>query len=129
MALENHEFWSMSHDPKTNAIELDWKGTTSAMTEDDFKLALERLAKHIADQSATGTLVDVRTFDFRMTPELDTWRQEEIIPAYNAAGLKRFAFLLPAGLDYRPAGGGDGAKFVTDYFEDPEAARAWLKDA
>lgn len=129
MALEDHEYWSMSHNPEANAIELDWKSNTSTMSEDDFKLALEHLAKHIGEQSATGTLVDVRTFGFTMTPQLGGWRDENIIPAYNTAGLKRFAYVLPQGMPYQPSGGGDDALFITDYFEDPEAARAWLKDA
>jgi hypothetical protein len=99
------------------------------MDGEDFKVALEHLAKHIGEQAATGALIDVRTFGFRMTPELDRWRLENIIPAYNAGGLKRFAYLLPAGADYKPGGGGDAARFATDYFDDPERARAWLKEA
>jgi hypothetical protein len=129
MALEDNEFWSMTHDPETRSIELDWKSGTSAMTADDFKAALEHLAGHIREQSASGALIDVRTFGFKMTPELDRWRLENVIPAYNAGGLKRFAYLLPAGMDYRPGDGGGAARFTTDYFEDPEQARAWLKEA
>jgi hypothetical protein len=73
-------------------------------------------------------LIDVRKFRFAATPELDTWRREEIIPVYNAAGLKRFAYLLPPGAEYRPGGSGDTDAFATDYFDDEESARAWLRD-
>jgi hypothetical protein len=129
MPLEDTQYWSMTHNRDANAIELNWKSTTSSMTGDDFKAALERLATHIREQAATGTLIDLRTFGFTSTPELDQWRREQIIPAYNAAGLKRFAYLLPPGADYRPGGSGDTDAFSTDYFDDSEQARAWLKDA
>jgi glucan phosphorylase len=129
MQLEDAEYWSMTHNPDTRSIELDWKDTTSAMTDEDFKQALEHLAAHIRDRSATGTMIDVRTFAFRMTPELDRWRLENIIPAYNAGGLERFAYVLPPGMPYRPGDGGDAAEFTTDYFDDPEQARSWLKGA
>jgi hypothetical protein len=99
------------------------------MTAEDFKAALSQLATHIRAEHATGALVDVREFGFHTTAELGEWREENIIPAYNAAGLKRFAYLLPPGVDYRPAGGGDGAQFATDYFDDPAQARAWLAEA
>jgi hypothetical protein len=99
------------------------------MTADDFKLALEHLSDHIGEQSATGTLIDVRSFRFRMTPELDSWRQERIIPAYNAGGLKRFAYVLPPNVPYRPGDGGAEARFTTDYFDDLDDARSWLAKA
>ena len=129
MMLEDDDYWTMSHDEDASSIELDWKPSTAEMSAEDFKRALEHLAKHIGDQGASGTLIDVRSFKFAMTPELDRWRVVNIIPAYNAGGLKRFAYLLPAGAEYRPGDGGDTATFITDYFDDPDRARAWLRDA
>jgi hypothetical protein len=129
MALEDTDYWSMDYNADTRSIELDWKETTSAMTADEFKEALEHFAGHIRDQSATGALVDVRRFGFQMTPELEPWRLQNIVPAYNAGGLRRFAYLLPVGVEYRPGDGGEGADFVTDYFEHIDDARTWLKQA
>lgn len=128
MVLEDDAFWTMTHNDDTSSIELEWKPSTADMSAADFQRALEHLAKHIGEHGASGTLIDVRSFRFAMTPELDVWRQEEIIPAYNAGGLKRFAYLLPTGVGYRPDGGGDAATFTTDYFDEQERARAWLRD-
>jgi len=128
MVLEDDAFWTMSHNEATSSVELAWKQTTADMSSADFQRALTHLAKHIGEQRATGTLIDVRRFRFAATPELDTWRREEIIPVYNAAGLKRFAYLLPPGAEYRPGGSGDADAFATDYFDDEESARAWLRD-
>jgi hypothetical protein len=129
MPLEDHEFWTMTYNDDIKAVELRWKSPGGAMTGEDFKLALEHLAEHIRECSASGTLIDVRRFDFATTPELDQWRRETIIPAYNAGGLRRFAYLLPAGVDARPGGTGETDEFLTDYFDQPEAARAWLAEA
>ena len=129
MVLEENNYWAMSHNELARAIELDWKAGTSEMAAGDFQEALEHLAGHIRDHGATGTLIDVRSFQFSMTPELERWRVANIIPAYNAGGLRRFAYLLPPGAEYRPGDGGDGADFATEYFHDADAARAWLRDA
>jgi hypothetical protein len=127
--LEDTKYWSMTHNPQTRSIELDWKRETSVMTTEDFKRALERLAGRIRDESATGTLIDVRSFGFRMTPELDSWRREQVIPAYNAGGLQRFAYVLPPRVAYRPGDGGATAEFTTEYFDDPDRARSWPAEA
>ena len=127
--LEDTDYWTMTHNESTQSIELDWKPETAQMTAADFQTALERLAKHIGEQHATGTLIDVRTFKFAMTPELDAWRTEKIIPAYNSGGLKRFAYLLPSGAQHRPGDGGEAADFQTQYFDDPTTARSWLASA
>lgn len=129
MLLDDTEYWAMTHNEQTRSIELGWRAKTAEMSAADFQRALERLAHQIREREATGALIDVRSFRFAMTPDLDRWRTENIVPAYNAAGLRRFAYLLPPGADYRPGGGGDSATFVTDYCDDAEQARAWLRDA
>ena len=59
----------------------------------------------------------------------DGWRDANIIPRYNAAGMKRFAFILPAGApptanDPAPEGPAD---FPTGYFDSRTTALAWIK--
>lgn len=127
--LEDDAYWSMSYVETTRSVELDWKSNSETMASDDFKRALHHLADHLTERHATGTLVDVRQFQFRMTADLDGWRAENIVPAYNRAGLKRFAYLLPRGSQARPGGGGQAASFETEYFDDPDVARGWLSAA
>ena len=59
------------------------------------------------------------------------WRDEHIIPRYNAAGLKKFAFIMPEGM---PAIGAapekeGSANFPTAYFGSRNDALAWLKSS
>ena len=57
-----------------------------------------------------------------------TWRDENIVPRYEAAGVRKFAFHMPAGM---PAIGSDPApegvaKYPTGYFGTRRDALAWL---
>ena len=57
------------------------------------------------------------------------WRDANIIPRYNAAGVKKFAFIMPAGM---PAIGDDPAPegpahYPTAYFGSRAEALAWLR--
>lgn len=57
------------------------------------------------------------------------WRDENIIPRYDAAGVKKFAFIMPHGMPAiwsAPAPEGP-AKFPTGYFGSRAEALDWLK--
>ena len=57
------------------------------------------------------------------------WRDQNIIPRYNAAGLAKFAFIMPKGMPAIgavPAPEGP-ADFPTAYFASRADALAWLK--
>lgn len=76
----------------------------------------------------SGILVDAIHFGMRMDQMDADWRDEHIVPRYNAAGVKKFAFLMPPGM---PAIGAppapDGpAAYPTAYFGTRRDARDWL---
>ena len=109
-------------------IEIDWTDETAQMASEDFVPWLERFAGFIEDGQYDTVLVDAR--HFRMNPETLSmeWRDRKIIPRYNAGGLKKFAFVMPAGM---PAIGTDPvaegpANFPTGYFAELEDAHVWL---
>ena len=52
------------------------------------------------------------------------WRDKEIIPHYNRAGIRKFAFVMPV-IGAGPAPEGP-AEFPTAYFSEPEGAYQWL---
>jgi len=74
-------------------------------------------------------MVDVENFKFgeAMGPELMKWRLEKIVPRYNKAGLKKFAFVHGSGFPEKP---GEGEKtaaedFLTKHFASEEHATEW----
>ncbi len=59
------------------------------------------------------------------------WRDEQIIPRYNAAGVTKFAFLVPPGAPGTVEAGSEPEKeapgsFPTGYFEDRQHIFEWF---
>ena len=111
-------------------IEIDWTLETANMSAADFVQWLTRFAALVEFGRCRTALVDARSF--RIDPAgLDMgWRDKQIIPRYNAAGVQKFAFVMPAGM---PAIGAEPApegpaQFPTAYFAGRAVALAWLKE-
>src|SRR5215469_6036153 len=82
-------------DQQTRVIGIDWKEATSEMTDDDFKAELTLFAEQVEDKKAPRILIDVTKFHHHPSQEVGEWRRKNISTRYNAAGVKRFAFLFP----------------------------------
>ncbi len=109
-------------------IEIRWYDTTEDMTGDQFNQWLTVFAGHVEERKRAGALVD--SVQFRMPLDrMDTgWRDRNIIPRYNSAGVRKFAFLMPAGMPLigkEPAREGS-ARFPTGYFGARAKAAKWL---
>jgi hypothetical protein len=117
----------MSFDPEASVLELEWVGSTAGMTEDEFEGSLERLAAGAEKHRAARHRRRRSAVPLRPCPEFGAWRDEHIIPRYNAAGVERFAFLAPqeAAPSSPPSHEGP-ATFPTGYFGSRDAIRAWF---
>ena len=80
--------------PSRDLIELRWFDTTAEMSAQEFQAWLTKFADCVERCRRTGVLVDSTAF--RMSPTMmdGPWRDANIIPRYNAAGVRRLA---PAG--------------------------------
>ena len=119
---------TIATDDDTRHIEIHWTEATAEMTDEDFMSWLERFAGFVEDGQCDTALVDARLFRMNPAGVSMGWRDQQIIPRYNAAGVKKFAFVMPAGM---PAIGAEPAPegpadFPTAYFGEPEAAHRWL---
>jgi hypothetical protein len=73
-------------------------------------------------------LIDATEFKHTFGPGVMEWRDAHIIPRYGAAGVRRFAFLMPTGFPGAGAEAVEGpAVFPTKWFVDRHAALAWLR--
>jgi len=97
------------------------------MTENDFREWLERYATVAEQLHVPFALIDTQTFKHRLAADFDPWKDEHIIPHYNWAGLKKFAFLLAEGSapNGEPAPEGP-ASFPTAYFDSRERIGWWF---
>jgi len=129
MDLARDQYAVYRLDEEHDVIELEWLETTTSMTEDDFREGLSRLANYAEEHPASNLLIDVRRFRYTPAPDNLEWRDREIIPRYNAAGVRRQAFLLPPGakegFSKMPQG---NAEFEYGFFESAAEAEAWVRE-
>ena len=121
----NHERW--------RTLELSWLSSTSEMTDDGFKETLELFAAEGERGKPVYMIIDSTSFQHELGDGVLEWRDREIIPRYNSAGVKKFAFLWPEGTPDTVESGGtpkpDGpANFPTGWFTGRERAYEWLMD-
>ena len=112
------------HKPE-RLVRMKWLGGTSAMTDEDFKEALEAFAETALQHSAKGLLIDVLEFKHRPSPEVLAWRDEVVVPKYNRAGVKKIAWVWPG---KAPSSGptSEKDKFENRYFPTEAEALAWV---
>ena len=94
--IHDAEFLTIWWDETTRTIGIDWKQTTAGMSAEQFKTELALFASHVEKHKARGILVDVSRVRHKVAPEVQQWRLKHISSRYNAAGVQRFAFLLPS---------------------------------
>jgi hypothetical protein len=125
--LETDRYATFRHDAARRVLELEWSEATARMSETDFRRVITRLAEYAGEHPGEHLLVDVRQFAYRPAPDFDSWRDANIIPRYNAAHVKKQAFLFPAGAapDASPAPEGP-ASFPTGRFDSREKIDAWF---
>jgi hypothetical protein len=129
--LNRDEYGVIKHHPEDGILELEWLEASAHMTDDDFKRSMRRYAELAAEHATPHLLVDVRKFRHSMGEGVGAWRDEHIIPAYNKAGVKKFAFLFPAGAPGTVEDGNARAKeppgeFPTGYFTERQTILEWF---
>lgn len=126
--LHEDEFLRIMWDEELFVIGIDWKEATAAMTEKDFKAELTLFAGYVEEKKARGILVDVSQFRHKMGPDVQGWRVKNISTRYDAAGVKRFAFLFPEDAQVPPLTNQSlqGESFLTNAFNTRDAAIVWL---
>jgi hypothetical protein len=109
-------------------VEFRWFDTTADMSADEFKASLANFAACVEKCGRHHILVD--NTNFRMNPSrMDgPWRDANIVPRYNAAGVTRFAFQMPPDMPMigAPPAPEGPARFPTAYFGRREEALDWL---
>jgi hypothetical protein len=111
-------------------LELRWLPTTSTMSDSGFMATLCLFVWEAEKARPRGLLIDALEFRHKFGSGVMEWRDAHIIPRYGAAGVRKFAFVMPAGFpdDGKEAVEGP-AVFPTKWFLDRQQALAWLGDA
>jgi hypothetical protein len=114
--------------PELDLVELRWYDATAGMTAGQFQDWLAVFAGQLEQLGRPRVLVDATRFMMDRANMDDEWRDANIIPRYNAAGVRRFAFLYPDGVPVigLPPGPMGPSTFPTGYFGRRQAALDWL---
>src|SRR5205823_9039570 len=121
MEIDRDEFETVTWDPDRRILELEWADASARLTDQQFMDALSRFAGHAEEHHAPNVIIDVTRFLASPGPEVAPWRDENVIPVYNRAGVRKFAFLVPPGSAGAVEGGGHPSPeppgaFPTGYF-------------
>jgi hypothetical protein len=84
-----------------NSLELRWLPSTANATDSDLRSTLQTFAREAVDRSPKTLIVDTKEFRHTWGDDIMQWRDAEIIPLYNQAGVTKFAFIASL------RGGGD----------------------
>ena len=115
-----------------NSLELKWLGTTADATDADLKTTMQAFAREAVERHPRTLIVDTNEFGHAWGDGFMQWRDAEIVPRYNQAGVAKFAFIAGAGfpgptVEDGAAPAPDGpATFPTGWFKTREAAYQWL---
>ena len=120
--------WGAVIDHK-DLLELRWFSSTASMTDGGFMATLCLFAAEAEKARSTRLLIDATEFKHAFGAGVMEWRDAHIVPRYGAAGVRKFAFVMPP--DFPKAGTEvyEGpAVFPTKWFTSQQAALAWLRD-
>jgi hypothetical protein len=129
--LHRDQYGTIAYSPEQGILELEWLEESGNMVDDDFMESMTRYAALAEEHRTPNMLVDVTRFRHSPGEQVPRWRDEHIIPRYNAAGVRKFAFLVPRGAPGTVESGHQPEKeppgtFPTGYFEDRQHILEWF---
>jgi hypothetical protein len=120
-------FATIDFDASVNVLSLTWTEATAEMSSDEAKESLLRFAETANEHPGANLIVDVRHFRHAWDAEMDAWRDREVMPIYNRARVRRFAFLTPPGTaSNQPPAPMGPATFDTAWMDSQDAIDAWF---
>jgi hypothetical protein len=128
----NNQWSELIFYPEWNSLELKWLPATRDATEEDARSSMEMFASEAVTRHPISLIVDTTEFFHRFGEGFEEWRETNIIPKYNASGVKKFAFVMSP--DYpgqtvesgtEPASEGK-MTFPTGWFRTRQHAYEWL---
>lgn len=122
--MTTHRIELFGEEPGGRVVALVWQGSQRQMRSEDFRAGLNDLVRRIEEARPVGMLIDGRDFSYKPTVEDRSWRDSEVTPRYNGAGISKCAYVL-AVIPENPSGYA-GASFETRYFDNRDDADAWL---
>jgi len=122
------QWGSIVDHPAEGILEIRWLESTAGMKKSEFNDWMTQYATQVERTGRKLGLVDAVSFQMDSENMDGKWRDENIIPRYNKAGMRGFAFLLPEGMPMigETPSPEEPGRFPTGYFGTRDDAVAWL---
>lgn len=129
--LGANEWSTLTYYPKWSTLQLTWTDKTREMGDEGFRATLQLLAEQGLKIRPKYMIVDSTAFFHQPAAETMAWRDQQVVPLYNEAGVEKFAFLvtdkMPGTVEKGGSPAPDGpAKFPTAWFETTDRMYGWL---
>lgn len=108
-------------------LELRWFASTANMKDGGFMATLCLFVSEAEKARPRGALIDAAEFRHKFGPGVMEWRDAHIVPRYGGAGVRKFAFVMPAAFPDAGKEAVEGpAIFPTRWFVSRDEAIRWL---
>jgi hypothetical protein len=133
MKLYETEFINISFEEKKSVIKFTWTPETGSerFFDAEFTRELRAECECVEKVKARFILIDAREFMYPISPDVQSWIENEVYPRWAKAGAKKIAVLLPkdliAQISVEQAIEENKEEAMTSaFFGEPEAGYAWL---
>lgn len=128
--LTNYQecFW----DKENKILNFVWLSTTKDLDDEVFKNEIKEAGEWVKKYSPDYILLDSQNLQYVITPNLQEWMNEILVPIYIGVGVKKLAVLVSGDLftkisveqtiEELPE-----LPFAFRYFQDEKEMRTWLK--
>lgn len=128
MELYQPKLLTITFETDLAMAKLVWTEDTATMTAEDFKEAVTIYTELVEKHHAQHLFIDVSKFRFKVDQELGKWHTQHISPRYNAAGVKKKAFVIGKDGKLPPSREIPGEEFITRHVHSEKEAIAWFKE-
>jgi hypothetical protein len=126
--IVRNEWGVILSDEAIHLLELRWLPSTAQMTDGGFMATLCLFVFEAEKARSQRLLIDATQFHHKFGSGVMEWRDAHIIPRYGGAGVRKFAFHMPAGFPGVGTEKIEGpAVFPTRWFGDRQSALDWLR--
>lgn len=128
----NSEFCIITYDNAKQIVSIEWQEKTRMMDDKGFRATASQMASVVTQHTPTALLINAQKLDFVIAPDIQEWYQENIIPQYTAAGLKKIGIVMTqefvANLSIEQVFKDKPSphKLVNNYFSEVDKALDWL---
>lgn len=131
--LHHTNYFLISFDKSLDLVHYSFYKTTSTMTKEEYILELKAFIDVVKKYQPAFVLGNMVDFGFIITPDIQTWINENLFSVYAQIGLKKIALLLSNELFSQVSiqqtiEEDENAPFSVAYFENEQEAIAWFTE-